>query len=51
MILVDLVFLRKITDERKSDMYVFKSLGHSPLLMHMEKTSSMFKLVKSHDEE
>ena len=44
-------FLAKITDEMKSDIYVFKALGLSPLIMHKKRASSMFNLVKSQDED
>ena len=44
-------FLEKITEEMKSDIYVFKSMGLSPLIMHKKKASSMFNLVKSQDED
>ena len=44
-------FLAKITDELKSDIYVFKSIGLSPLLMHKKKASSMFAIVDSQEDE
>ena len=41
----------EITEEMKSDIYVFKSMGLSPLTMHKKKASSMFNLVKTQDED
>ena len=44
-------FLSKIMDGMKSDIYVFKSLGLSPLIIHRNRASSLFNLVKIQDEE
>ena len=35
----------------KSDIYVFKALGLSPLIVHKKRASPMFNLVKSQDED